>query len=112
MEIKNRSIPLCVILTIVTLGIYGLYWFVKLTNETNALAPEHKTTSGGMAILFSILTLGIYTIYWNYKLGCKVDAIKGSDSSSGVLYLILGLVGLGIAGECLAQNELNKHANA
>ena len=112
MEIKNRSIPACVILAIVTLGIYGIYWFVKLTNESNALGPNNKTTSGGKAVLFSILTLGIYNIYWNYKLGCKVDDMKGTSGSTGVLYLVLGLIGLGIVNSCLAQDEINKHANA
>ena len=112
MEIKNRSIPVCVILSIVTLGIYGIYWFVKLTNDSNALAPNNTTTSGGKAFLLSIVTLGIYNIYWNYKLGCKVDEMKGSDSNSGVLYLVLGLFGLGIINSCLAQSEINKHANA
>ena len=112
MEIKNRSIPVCVILSIVTLGIYGIYWFVKLTNDSNALAPNNTTTSGGKAFLLTIVTLGIYNIYWNYKLGCKVDEMKGSDSNSGVLYLVLGLFGLGIINSCLAQSEINKHANA
>lgn len=32
---KERSIPLYIILTIVTCGIFGLYWFVCLTDETN-----------------------------------------------------------------------------
>ena len=112
MEIKNRSIPVCVILSIVTLGIYGIYWFVKLTNDSNALAPNNTTTSGVKAFLLTIVTLGIYNIYWNYKLGCKVDEMKGSDSNSGVLYLVLGLFGLGIINSCLAQSEINKHANA
>ena len=32
---KNRSIPLCIILSIVTCGIYMLYWFVVLTDDLN-----------------------------------------------------------------------------
>ena len=112
MEIKNRSIPICVILSIVTLGIYALYWFAKLTDETNALAPGNATTSGGKAVLLCIVTLGIYSIYWNYKLGAKVDEMKGTDGNTGVMYLIIGLIGLSIINFCLAQSELNKRADA
>ncbi len=112
MEIKNRSIPICVILSIVTLGIYALYWLAKLTDETNALAPGNATTSGGKAVLLCIVTLGIYSIYWNYKLGAKVDEMKGTDGNTGVMYLIIGLIGLSIINFCLAQSELNKRADA
>ena len=69
MEMKKRSIAGCIILTFVTLGIYGIYWFVKLTNETNRLAPEEATLSGGLAFLATVCTLGIYGLYWAYKLG-------------------------------------------
>ncbi len=112
MQIKNRSIPMCVILSIITFGIYGIYWFIVMTNESNSLAPNNATTSGGKAFLLSIITLGIYSIYWNYKLGAKVDEMKGTDSNSAVLYLIIGLVGFSIINYCLAQSEINKHANA
>ena len=112
MQIKNRSIPMCVILSIVTVGIYGIYWFIVMTNESNALAPKNATTSGGKAFLLTIVILGIYSIYWNYKLGAKVDEMKGTESNTAILYLIIGLVGFSIINCCLAQSEINKHANA
>ena len=68
MEMKKRSIAGCIILTFVTFGIYGIYWFVKLTNETNRLAPEEATMSGGLAFLVTLCALGIYGLYWGYKL--------------------------------------------
>lgn len=112
MQIKNRSIPMCVILSIVTFGIYGIYWFIMLTDETNALAPKNATTSGGKAFLLTLVTLGIYGIYWNYKLGAKVDEMKGTDSNMAIFYLIISLVGFSIVNSCLAQNELNQRATA
>ena len=107
MEMKKRSIAGCIILTFVTFGIYGIYWFVKLTNETNRLAPEEATMSGGLAFLVTICTLGIYGLYWGYKLGKKMDIISGKESNSGIIYLLLSLLGLGIIAKALAQNELN-----
>lgn len=36
--IKERSIVLYIILSIITCGIFGLYWFVCITEDTNAAA--------------------------------------------------------------------------
>lgn len=98
---KKRNVALAIIFTIITIGIYGIYWFVCLTNDSNTLCPEQKTASGGMAILFTIISFGIYGIYWNYKLGEKVGG-------SGILYLILSLIGFGWVNYILAQSAINK----
>ena len=31
----HRSIGLIIVLTIITCGIYGIYWFITLTNDSN-----------------------------------------------------------------------------
>ena len=46
--------------------------------------------------------------YWMYKMGEKCDQIKGVNGSSGILYLILGIFGLGIVSYCLMQDTINK----
>ena len=97
----------CIILSIVTCGIYGIYWFITLTDDTNEVSGT-PTASGGMALLFTIITSGIYGIYWFYKLGQKIDTAVGDSGNRSVLYLILGLFGLGIVSYALAQSELNK----
>ncbi len=102
MAMKKRSIPLAILFSIITFGIYGIYWFVCLTNDSNTISPDNKTASGGMAILFTIITFGIYGIYWNYKLGQKCEG-------SGVLYLILSLIGFGFINYILAQSKINNH---
>ena len=104
---QNQNDAGCIILTFVTLGIYGIYWFVKLTNETNRLAPEEATLSGGLAFLATVCTLGIYGLYWAYKLGQKIDRISGNSGNSGIIYLLLSFLGLGIIAKAFAQNELN-----
>ena len=109
MEIKERNIAVCVILCFITLGIYAIYWFVVMTNDSNALAPKNATAPGGKAILLTIVTFGIYSIYWNYKLGNKVGEMNGGNDL-GVPFLIMALFGLSIIGVCMAQMEINKHA--
>ena len=77
--IQQRNIALCIILSIITCGIYGLYWFVCLTNDTNA-AADTEGTSGGVALILTIITCNIYGLYWAYKQGEKTAA-PGAVSS-------------------------------
>ncbi len=106
--ITPRSIPLCIILTLITCGIYGIYWMIKLNDEVNILSGEPNATSGGIVLLLSIITCGIYALYWLYKMGERCDRIKGMSGNSGILYLILGFVGFAIISYCLMQDTLNR----
>ena len=113
--VQQKNIALCIVLSLVTCGIYGIYWFITLTNDLNTATGE-EGTSGGMAFLLSLVTCGIYTFYWAFKCGEKVDKIRQQNGeaggSNGVLYLILYLFGLGIVTYALVQSELNKVAQA
>lgn len=108
---KQRNIVTCIILSIVTCGIYGIYWFVQLNNDTNTL-NEAPGTSGITAILLILITCNIYGLYWNYKQGEKIDAIKAkrgmAGGNSSIIYLVLSLCGLSIVAWALMQNELNQ----
>lgn len=106
--IENRSIALALILSIITCGIYSIYWMIKLNDEINQLSGETQATSGGMVFLLSLITCGIYGLYWMYKMGERCDRIKGTNGSSGILYLILSLFGFGIVSYCLMQDTINK----
>lgn len=113
--IKERNIALYIILSIVTCGIFGLYWFVVLTDETNNVSGKTELASGPLALILTIITCNIYGWYWAYKLGEKVDIIKSQDgqvsSNTGILYVILQALGLGIINYALAQDALN-HSSA
>lgn len=47
-HIEQRNIALCIILSIITCGIYGLYWIYKLTEDVNTLKGDPNATSGGI----------------------------------------------------------------
>lgn len=113
--IEEKNIATCIILSIVTCGIYGLYWLVCMVNDLNVVAETPEDTSGGMVLLLSIVTCGIYELYWLYKAGEKLNAAKQKhglsvDSNSGIIYLILGIFGFAIVSWALIQSELNKMA--
>ncbi len=113
--ITSRSIPMAIILSIITCGIYGLYWQYHLVNDLNSASGHENDTSGGMVILFTIITCNIYGLFWDYTAGSKVGEIqefdhRPRDGYLGILYLVLDLVGFGVVSMALIQNELNKVA--
>lgn len=108
---KQRNLALCIIFSIITCGIYELYWLVCITDETNELSENPNYASGIFALLLTIVTCNIYGLYWAYQMGEKIDIIKQKrgkpTSNSGVLYLILQLI-FPLIGLVLMQNEVNQ----
>ena len=74
----------------------------------NQRFPGIQERNIAIAVILSIVTCGLYGWYWMYKMGEKCDQIKGVNGSSGILYLILGIFGLGIVSYCLMQDTINK----
>lgn len=111
--VQERNLVLYLVLSVVTCGLFALYWMVVLTDDANAASGE-QGTSGAMTLLLAIVTCGIYTLYWMYKQGEKIDAAKSArgeaSSNTGLIYLVLAVFGLGIVSYALMQNELNKLA--
>lgn len=107
-DIIPHSIPVSIILCIVTCGIYGLYWMYRLNNEINEMAEDIQAPEGLLVIIFTVISCGIYGLYWFYQMGRKCDYISGVDSSSSVLYLVFALFGLGIIPMALMQDTINK----
>lgn len=113
--ITNRNIVLAIVFSFLTCGIYGIYWFVVMTDEINRVDGTPEDTSGLMAFVFSLITCGIYGIYWYYKMAKKLysagQKYGKSISDNGVLYIVLSLFGLGLVNYCIMQSDLNKFAN-
>lgn len=111
---KSKNIGLCILFSIITCGIYGLYWLVCLANDVNLAAKRPGGTSGGVVLLLTIVTCGIYGWYWLYKSGEALDLVRrdrGEPTGSlAILYLVLGILGFGIISYALMQSELNKYA--
>ena len=113
-RIEQKNIAVCIILSIITCGIYGYYWLYTLTEDMKTLSGDTTGASGGMAIILTIVTCGIYQLYWMYKQGERLDTVKTQrglpSSNSGIIYLILSLVAMYIISYALIQNEINKLA--
>lgn len=110
--VEQRNIVTAVILSIVTCGIYGIYWLIKLNDEANTITGDTEAPSGAMVFLLTLVTCGIYGWFWMYKMGNKLDdyyEAKGQGRSNrAIIYLLLSLFGLGIVSYALIQDSINK----
>ena len=108
MAIKQRNIITCILLTLITCGIYGIYWIIMLAKE--AVSVKDPNDDGLLEIVLMLVLpfIGIFLAEKKFAEGCAARGIDHSDNS--ILYLILGLVGLGIVSICMLQNDLNKLA--
>lgn len=109
--LQKRNIGLALILTILTCGLYSIYWFVKLTDEAKYLSGNQEEVSGGMALLLTIVTCGIYILFWNYKMGKTIymaqERAGSMKQDNSVLYLVLGIFQLTIISYCIMQSDIN-----
>lgn len=108
----KRSLATCIILSILTCGLYGLYWLYKMADDFHELNPD--MASGGTVLLLSIVTCGIYGWFWIYKAGQTIDDIRASKGlapgSKSILCLVLAVLGLGLISYCILQDDLNSIA--
>lgn len=100
------------VLSIVTCGIYNLYWWACLADEGN-IGAGTPGTSGAGVVLLSIITCGIYGLFWAYSMGDKVNQAKAqrgivADTNAGLAYLLLNLFGFSLVTNALIQSEFNK----
>ncbi|MDR2964926.1 MAG: DUF4234 domain-containing protein [Treponema sp.] len=73
--IKQRGLLSFILLSIITFGIYPLFWVSKLAKDVNKMCEgDGKKTRGLiLLLLFSLLTFGIYFIVWYYMLGDRLQ---------------------------------------
>lgn len=109
MKLEKRSIATCIILSILTCGIYEIYWIVKMGKE--AVSVKDENDDGLLEILLMIFLpcAGLYLAEKKLSEGASAKGVTLSDNA--VLYLVLGLFGFAIVGFALMQNDLNKLAD-
>lgn len=107
---QPKSIALVIVLSVITCGIYTLYWIYRTSDDLKAYLQD-ESINPGLDLLLSILCFP-YVIYWVYKCGkLIVDAQRKSgiqEEDNSVLYLILTIFGLSIVSFAIMQSQLNK----
>lgn len=112
--IETRSIPVCIVLSLVTCGIYNLYWIYRLAKDTNTLNAAQQKPVGqdaGMVVLLYIVTCGLYGIYFYWKVGKLVKQLQFENGyyveDNSLVMMLLCIYGLGLISNCILQSTLN-----
>lgn len=95
---KNRSPAAVLILSLVTFGIYAVYWEVKTKGELTGQGADIPTSW--------LIIVPIANLYWTYKYAVGVEQVS-KGKVSAVLTLILLLL-LSVVGMAILQSEFNK----
>ncbi len=94
---KYREIWKAIALTIITFGIYGIVWQVKVKGEMNSIGAEIPTA------WWLIVPIG--NIWWLWKYSQGVDKVTKGKYTAGVSFLLLFL--LSVIGQAIIQTEFN-----
>ncbi|MDR0585116.1 MAG: DUF4234 domain-containing protein [Treponema sp.] len=117
--IKKRGLAGFILLSIITLGIYSLYWIHKLAKDVNVICEGDGKKTGGLLkyLLLGIITFGIYDFVWLYMLGDRLQDnapryglnIKESGGAVLLWYLLGAFI---IVGPFIALHIIIKNTNA
>lgn len=106
------SIAVCIILAIITCGIYGWVWQYRQFRIINAWLGREEHDFWKYFFL-TLITCGIYGIYYEYKFATTINEVQQKydlpfSKDLPVIAIILGIMGLGIVTWAIEQNEINK----
>lgn len=92
---EQRSISKGVIYSLCSLGVYALYWFVRLTDEAHAAVGRKTTATGVRALIYTFFTCNIYLFYWMLQMGETLQEARfrrgmADDGSERTLQIIIG----------------------
>ncbi len=102
--IKRREMLMQVLLMVVTLGIYGLYWFYVTSKEM----IEHKKLDGNAVLWVVLSIIPVVQLFAFYKHGEAVEAL--TDGSMNKWLILILWIFVSPAVWAITQLELNKRA--
>lgn len=98
--VKHRNILLVYIYSIITFGIYAIYWMISTKDDINSLGAKIPT---GWLIIIPIANL-----YWIYRY-CEGFSQYVKKDNNTLLWFIVSIL-VGIIMPAIVQSELNKIA--
>ena len=104
--IKRRNLVVQVLLEIVTLGIYGFYWFYVTSKEM----VEYKKLKGSPTVWTALLIIPIVNFYSYYKQGEAVEAVTDGQVNKWLVFILWLFFSPAVW--LVTQLELNKRATA
>ena len=111
-----RSIVLGIIFSLLTCGLYSLYWQYKQMVTLNGWLGRTDYRFW-LWFFLSILTCGIFALYYEYKMAKGINEVQANNSLTvntdlAVICVLLAIFGIGIASLAIQQSEINNFYNA
>lgn len=109
LDIEQKDIAAAIIISLLTCGIYTIYWVYCIMKSIKALKGEDDSVVGEM---LCFIFVPFYSVYWMYTRSdvivteLKKRGISATTSKEGSL--ILSLLALGIVVWGIMQSDLNK----
>jgi glucan phosphoethanolaminetransferase (alkaline phosphatase superfamily) len=111
----ERSIGVSIVLTLVTCGIYDLFWDYWMGCEIRDHS-NRQDINPGLDIFFMIITCNIYYFFWLYKMSgilreSEATCFPGEASRmmEPWLLVVIGLIGATLVSDAILQYDLNRH---
>ena len=106
------SIPLYLVLTILTAFVFNIYWNYRQMQACNDLLDRDEF-SFLTWLLLCLVTCGIYHFFYQYKMGAAINEIQEErdlpvTDNLPVLSVVTAILGVGIVADCIHQLEINK----
>lgn len=107
-----RSIVAGIIFSLLTCGLYSLYWQYKQMATLNSWLGRTDYRFW-LWFFLSLLTCGIFAFYYEYKMAKGINEVQANNglnvsSDLAVICVLLAVFGIGIASLAIQQNEINK----
>ena len=108
----RRSIVIGILVTLVTCGIYGLYWQYKQMATLNAWLKRDEY-SFWLWFFLSIITGGIFAIYYEYKMANSINQVQADndlvfDSNLPTICVLLAIFSIGVGSLAIQQHQINR----
>ena len=111
---REYEIPIAlgIVLSVLTCGLYNIYWNYVQFKAMNELLGRHEYDFVKWAVL-TLVTCGIYHIYYEYKMGSDLYAYlreRGHQVNPNVQILgaVFAFLGLTVITDAIYQHELNR----
>ena len=103
-DIIKKNIALSVILSVITLGVYAVFWVKSITDD---IAKLEKTEINSFLETAMFFIVPFFAVYWLYENGKKMAKLA-DDADFSIVYSIQGLFMLCLFALALIQNQIHK----
>ncbi len=105
------SIATDIVLSLITCGIYNLFWKARQFRALNAFVGREEFGFWTWFFL-TLVTCGIYHVYTQYRMGAVITEINRTlglppNENLALISLLLSIFGLVLVADAIQQSEIN-----